>query len=101
VLADGLDAGFVRLARQARMEAVRSVGLGRGRRRSARGWCRRCRHRQPGVDIVEPPGQPSCIAIEGSPRQPGMAGPPVPGDDPVMQPEAQRWQTLVVDRDGR
>ncbi len=30
-----------------------------------------------------------------------MTGPPVPGDDPVVQSEPERRQTLIVERDRR
>ena len=59
------------------------------------------RRRQPSVDLVEPARQPPPVTVEGPPAEPGMAGPPVPGDDPVVEREPERREVLVRRRDGR
>ena len=53
------------------------------------------------MDVVESAGQPAGVAIERPAAEPGVAGPAVPGDDPVVQREPQRRQVLVGRRDGR
>ncbi len=59
------------------------------------------RVRQARVHLVEPAGEATAVAVEGPAADPGEAGPPVPGDDPIVQGEAKRWQSLVIDGDGR
>ena len=53
------------------------------------------------MDVVESAGQPAGVAIERPAAEPGVAGPAVPGDDPVVQREPQRRQVLVGRGDGR
>ena len=53
------------------------------------------------MDVVEPAGQPAAVAVERPAAEPGVAGPAVPGDDPVVQREPQRRQVLVGRGDGR
>ena len=59
------------------------------------------RQRQPGMDVVEPSRQPSPVAIERPPAEPGVPGSTIPGDHPVVQREAERRQVLVRGRDRR
>ena len=59
------------------------------------------RRRQPGVDVIEPARQAASVAIERATADPGMARPPVPGDDPIVEREPKRRQVLVGGRDGR
>ena len=116
VVADPLDAGLVLRARQRRSEAealasawVRIDGGAGGRvdvaavdaavRRTATPRLA-SRTRQPRVDLVEPAGQPPTVAVERPAAEPGVAGPSVPGDDPVVQRQAERRQALVLRRDG-
>ena len=47
------------------------------------------------MDVVEPAGQAAPVAIERPAADPGVAGPPIPGDDPVMERKAERRQVLV------
>ena len=56
---------------------------------------------EPGMDLVEAAGQPPTVAVERPAAEPGVAGPPVPGDDPVVEREPERRQVLVVGRDRR
>ena len=53
------------------------------------------------MHVVETARQPPRVAVERTPREPRMTGPPVPGDDPVVQSEPERRQTLIVERDRR
>ncbi len=54
---------------------------------------------QTGMDLVEASGEAPRVAVERPSGQPGVSGPPVPGDDPVVQREPQHRQALVVHRD--
>ncbi len=51
------------------------------------------------MHVVEPTSQASPIAIEGPTADPGMARPPVPGDDPIVEREPERRQVLVGRRE--
>ena len=65
------------------------------------GWPWRRRVVKPGMDVVEPPRQPAPVAVERSPADPGVAGPTVPGHDPVVEREPEGRQVLVDRRDRR
>ena len=54
---------------------------------------------QPGVNVVEAARQPAAIPVEGPAADPGMAGPAVPRDDPVVEGESQQREVLVGRRD--
>ena len=71
------------------------------RRRRVAAAGRRGDVEQAGVDVVETAGQTSSVAIERPAAEPGMTGPPIPGDDPVVEREPKRRQALIVDRDRR
>ncbi len=47
------------------------------------------------MDVVEPAGQAARVAIERPAADPGVAGPPIPGDDPVMERKPEGRQVLV------
>ena len=47
------------------------------------------------MDVVEPAGQAASVTIERPAADPGVAGPPIPGDDPVMERQPKRRQVLV------
>ena len=53
------------------------------------------------MDVVEAARQSSAVAVERPPAEPGVTGPPIPGDHPVVQREAQERQVLVGRRDRR
>ena len=66
-----------------------AIGTGRPRRRAVRPVG------EPGMDVVETAGQAARIAVERPTTEPGVAGPAVPGDDPVVQRQPQERQVLV------
>ena len=47
------------------------------------------------MNVIEPAGESPTVAIERPSAQPGEPGPPVEGDDPVVQREAEWRQVLV------
>ena len=53
------------------------------------------------MDVVEAPRQPPTVAVERPAAEPGVAGPPIPGDDPVVEREAEQRQLLVGGCDRR
>ncbi len=104
VVADPLDSGLVRGARERRAELQSLAFVGvvgwltsrRGRRLTWRGGSG-----EPRVDVVESPGQAATVSVQGTPGEPGMPGPSIPCHDPVVECQAQRRQPLVVGRDIR
>ena len=53
------------------------------------------------MDVVEPARQAASVAVERPAAEPRVAGPPVPGHDPVVQRQPEERQTLVVGGDRR
>ena len=48
------------------------------------------------ANLGQPPIEPADVAVDRPTAEPGRAGPPVPGDDPVVEGEAEQRQALVV-----
>ena len=78
------------------MNAGRADGLVAGDGRS-----RRAGLRSRSTDVRQPPIERGRVAVDGPAAEPGRAGPAVPGDDPVVEREAERRQVLVVGGDRR
>ena len=94
VLANGLHTRFVGRARQTGSEDERASEV----MPFVVGWQR---HRQPRMDVIEPFREAPTVAVHGTAAQPGVAGPTVPCDHPVVERQPQRRQPLVVHRDRR
>ncbi len=56
---------------------------------------------EPLDDVRQAPVERCRVAVRSPAADPGRAGPAVPGDDPVVEREAERRQVLVVGRDRR
>ena len=41
------------------------------------------------MDVVEPPREPAAVPVERASAEPGVTGPAVPGDDPVVEREPE------------
>ena len=85
-VAHGLDTGLDTRGRTRRASGRPSARPVVGRRSGRRVRARRAG--QSGVDVVEAAGQPATVAVERTAAQPGVAGPTVPGHDPVVQRRA-------------
>ena len=57
--------------------------------------------RQARVNVVEPAGEPTLVAVDGAAAEPCLPGPPIPRHHPVVERQSDRRQPLVVERDRR
>ncbi len=92
-ITDGFDPGFERWPVEVRDELQ---ALGHVRGGVLFGTSPRTDRGQALPNRGEASCEPLAVAVDGTTAEPGAAGPPIPCHDPVVQPEPQQRQSLVV-----